>query len=200
MVCHEPRGNVRQFTCAYHGWTFETSGELKWVPLRSGYEPQADQRLASLALPQVARVALYRGFIFASLAALAGQRLDRGVAADSVNLLPALLGQSPRGRQRLVLQAGSLSLRDGNWKYIEPSPGQAYSRETDIELGNAPAPQLYDLGHDPGERINLAERNPDRTRRMANELRRIREARPPARPSPGAGSTRPALGTTKETR
>ena len=138
--------------------------------------------------------------LFASLAALVGQRLDRGVAADSVNLLPALLGQSPRGRQRLVLQAGSLSLRDGNWKYIEPGPGRAYSPETGIELGNAPTPQLYDLGRDPGERVNLAERNPNRTRRMANELRRIREARLPARQSPGAGSTRPPLGTTKETR
>ena len=138
--------------------------------------------------------------LFASLAALVGQRLDRGVAADSVNLLPALLGQSPRGRQRLVLQAGSLSLRDGNWKYIEPGPGRAYSPETGIELGNAPKPQLYDLGRDPGERVNLAERHPNRTRRMANELRRIREARLPARQSPGAGSTRPPLGTTKETR
>ncbi len=115
MVCHEPRGNVRQFTCAYHGWTFETSGELKWVPLRSGYEPQADQRLASLALPQVARVALYRGFIFASLAAQGPSLQDS--LGHMLSSFDDMVDRAPDGE---VEVAGGVFKHayNGNWKLV----------------------------------------------------------------------------------
>ena len=44
-----------------------------------------------------------------------------GTAPDSENVLPALLGQAKSGRTALVEQAGSLSLRHGQWKYIAPA-------------------------------------------------------------------------------
>jgi arylsulfatase A-like enzyme len=117
--------------------------------------------------------------LFASLASLVGQPLEKGVAPDSQPLLDALLGRSLRGRQQLVLQAGSLSLREGEWKYIEPGVGRPRSEETGIELGNDRSPQLYHLGRDPGETVNLARQQFARTSRMAGELRRIREGAPP---------------------
>jgi arylsulfatase A-like enzyme len=112
----------------------------------------------------------------ASLAALVGVPLGDEDAPDSWNVLPALLGTSPDGRPHLVEQAGSLGLRVGTWKYIEPSDGARYDRWTDTELGNDSVPQLYDLATDPGERTNLAERYPERVLEMAAMLQEIRES------------------------
>ena len=40
--------------------------------------------------------------------------------SDSVDVLPALLGQSQHGRTWLVEQSRNLAVRQGNWKLIEP--------------------------------------------------------------------------------
>ena len=32
-VCRADRGNARQFTCSFHGWTYANTGELRGVPL-----------------------------------------------------------------------------------------------------------------------------------------------------------------------
>jgi phenylpropionate dioxygenase-like ring-hydroxylating dioxygenase large terminal subunit len=66
LVCAEGRGNVERFVCPYHGWSYDRAGELKAVPFASGYPQGA---IGQLRLKAVPRVALYRGFIFASLAA-----------------------------------------------------------------------------------------------------------------------------------
>jgi arylsulfatase A-like enzyme len=119
--------------------------------------------------------------LFASLASLAGARLEEDAAPDSLNVLAALLGESRQGRPHLVEHAGTLSLIAGKWKYVVPSQGPRIQRTTNTELGNDPAPQLYDLDHDPGERVNLAARYPARVREMAAQLEKIRAA-PRTRP------------------
>ena len=58
--------------------------------------------------------------LLASLAALTNQKLPNHAAPDSVNVLPALLGQSQEGRELLVEQGRNIALRQKNWKYIEP--------------------------------------------------------------------------------
>jgi arylsulfatase A-like enzyme len=93
---------------------------------------------------------------------------------DSEDVMPAMLGTSPKGRDTLVEQAGALSLREGSWKYIEPGKGRAFNPQTGTELGNAPEPQLYDLASDLGETKNLAEAQPERLKRMQDTLQRIR--------------------------
>src|SRR5687768_14911644 len=65
-VCAEGRGNTERFVCPYHGWSYDRAGVLRAVPFESGYEKG---KLAALGLRTVPRVALYRGFLFASLAA-----------------------------------------------------------------------------------------------------------------------------------
>jgi arylsulfatase A-like enzyme len=112
----------------------------------------------------------------ASFAALLGAPLPDGTSGDSENVLPALLGTSPAGRSVLVEQAGSLSIRQRQWKYIAPGKGARVSQNTNIELGNDPAPQLYDLAADPGERSNIAAAQPERVREMGALLDRIRSA------------------------
>jgi arylsulfatase A-like enzyme len=117
----------------------------------------------------------------ASLAALAGERLGPDDAPDSVDVHAALLGSSRSGREELVEHAGSLALVTPRWKYIEPGDGEKVSRETRIELGNAPEPQLYDLAADLGETTNVAARHPEVVRDLAARLDAIR----------GAGRSRP---------
>src|SRR5690606_20142984 len=97
-------------------------------------------------------------------------------APDSFNVLPALLGESQAGREHLIEHANALSLRHGKWKYIEPRNAPRMNKATNTELGNDPAPQLYDLAADPGETHNLAPDRPEKTREMAEMLRFLREA------------------------
>jgi len=112
----------------------------------------------------------------ASFAALVNQRLsDRG-SPDSRNVLQALLGTSTTGRVELVEQAGSLSLRQGRWKYIAPGRGPRIDQYTKTELGNDPRPQLYDLAADEGERNNLATTHPETLQEMAARLDEIRRS------------------------
>ena len=112
--------------------------------------------------------------LLASFASLVGQPLTDVERGDSENLLPALLGESPRARELLVEQAGVLSLRQGSWKYIAPGKGRRVNENTNIELGNDPEPQLYDLSNDLGERTNLAASRPEKLRELADLLEKIR--------------------------
>jgi arylsulfatase A-like enzyme len=74
------------------------------------------------------------------------------------------------------LQGGSLSLVQGNWKYITPSKGAKLMKEVNIESGNDEVPQLYDLRADVGEKQNIAAQHPDKVKAMAAELERLKNA------------------------
>ena len=96
-------------------------------------------------------------------------------APDSQNVLPALLGKSKIGRTHLVEQASALALRQGQWKYIEPSRGPKKNMNTNTELGNDPAGQLYNLADDLGETQNVAVKYPRKVKEMDALLRKIKE-------------------------
>jgi arylsulfatase A-like enzyme len=114
--------------------------------------------------------------LIASFASFTGQKLTEADAPDSFDVMAALLGKGRTGREHLVQQATVLSLREGSWKYIEPSSGPKITANTNIETGNDIDGQLYDLGRDVGERQNLAAKYPERMRQMAAQLAKIREA------------------------
>jgi len=114
--------------------------------------------------------------LLASLASLTGQLPREGSAPDSFDVLPALLGDSRRGRDHSVHHSGRLALREGSWKYIPAGSGQAVMTNTATETGEAPVDQLYDLDHDLGETTNLAAQHPERFKAMAARLQSIREA------------------------
>ncbi|MGH9769490.1 MAG: sulfatase family protein [Blastocatellia bacterium] len=113
--------------------------------------------------------------LLASFAALTKQKLGDADAPDSFDLAPALLGKSKAGREHLVEQAGALSLRSGTWKYIEPSDRPKLNRNTNTEMGNDPAGQLYNLADDLGETSNLVTKHPDKVKEMAARLQQIRQ-------------------------
>jgi len=114
--------------------------------------------------------------LFHSLAFLTGAKLEENAAPDSFNIISALLGADQQGRPHLVEQAGSLSVIVGRWKYVQPSQGARYNKNTNTELGNDPQPQLYDLAVDPGERNNLAAQFPDKVAELAALLEQIRRS------------------------
>ena len=114
--------------------------------------------------------------LLASLASLCGQKLREGSAPDSLDVLPALLGDSRVGRDHSVHHSGRLALREGPWKFIPAGSGRAVMANTGTETGEAPVDQLYDLSHDLGETSNVAAQHPERTKAMAARLQSIREA------------------------
>ncbi len=115
--------------------------------------------------------------LFASLAALAGRAMPAGAGPDSRDALGTLVSRTGKDREFVVEHAlnGALSIIQNGWKYIEPHDGARISRNVNIELGNDPMPQLYDLVHDLGEQHNLASEQPERVAALAALLKRVRE-------------------------
>lgn len=129
---------------------------------------------SAVTTPSVSAAPVSQVDLFASLATLAGASLADGVAPDSYNNLPALLGRESAGRPYIVESAGSLSVAAAGWKYIAPSGGAAIDRYTNTELGNSAQAQLYNLAEDPAEKNNVASKNPERVREMAALLEKIK--------------------------
>ena len=102
------------------------------------------------------------------------QPFDSIAASDSENQLPALLDATKDARSHVVVQGGTLALIENNWKYIVPHHGPPLNKLVNIETGNSPAPQLYNLKTDPGEKINLAEKYPEKLKAMEKLLQQIK--------------------------
>ena len=94
------------------------------------------------------------------------------VAPDSLDLLAAFLGESPRGRSSLVEHANVLALRKGEWKYVEGEPQRNRNKNGVADTGGAP--QLYRLSTDLAETTNLVDQHPEKAQEMAEELARLR--------------------------
>lgn len=117
---------------------------------------------------------------FASFASLVNIELPQGVAPDSQNHLDAWLGLSSKGRDCIVVQnlQNNLALISGNWKYIKPGKGPAVNTNTNIELGNSPDPQLYNLETDIREQQNLASEYPEKVKQLQLKLENIIASKP----------------------
>ena len=110
--------------------------------------------------------------LFSSLSSLIGNVSRTG---DSEELLKVFLGEKDQGRSELVMEAtGRTAFRKGDWVLIPPYKGPALSKNVNIEIGNAPDYQLYNLKEDVGEQINLAADNPDKLKEMIAAYEAIR--------------------------
>jgi arylsulfatase A-like enzyme len=83
---------------------------------------------------------------------------------DSVNLEDVMIGGSSAGRKELVEQPGwgPIGFRSGDWKLISPKKG---------------APKLFNLADDPGEKNDLAAKNPQLASSLQERLRVILKER-----------------------
>lgn len=122
--------------------------------------------------------------LMATIAAVTNVELPRDSAEDSFNMLPVLEGRATAPvRPILLVQAfrggQTLSIRQGSWKYLnhQGSGGNNYENPP-LKVFALPdtepdaKEQLYDLANDPGERVNLIRRQPEK----AAELKRLLEA------------------------
>jgi arylsulfatase A-like enzyme len=111
--------------------------------------------------------------LFASLAVLTNQKLEPGVVLDSQSFIDTLLGKSIKGREYLLEESQSFSLRYKHWKYIQPHEYLPWLERVSIEGGYQLEPQLYDLSMDIGEQNNLAKDNPEMLQRLSDKLNEI---------------------------
>jgi arylsulfatase A-like enzyme len=112
----------------------------------------------------------------ASLAELTGEKLKGKEAPDSYNLLSALLGESDKGRDTMVEESWTLSLRQGKWKYIKPGVEPSWIEDKkNIDGGGSLNPQLFNLEKDIGEEENVAEQHPKKVKKMKTLLEKIQE-------------------------
>ncbi|MCO5295790.1 MAG: sulfatase-like hydrolase/transferase [Fimbriimonadaceae bacterium] len=105
----------------------------------------------------------------ASFAALAGLKLGPEDAPDSINVMPALLGDSRTGRDHVLMHSGIVAIRHGKWKNVPGRPaanGPNAPRARDEEL--------YDLERDLSESTNVAAQHPDVAARLSKELDQLR--------------------------
>jgi arylsulfatase A-like enzyme len=122
--------------------------------------------------PGVSAALISQVDFLATFAALAGTRFESSTSPDTLNMLPALLGNSPKGREHLVEHSGGLAVRQGDWKFIPPRPGPKRTQFTDVEPGNDPGAQLYNLASDAREMNNLAAEQPAKVKELAALLER----------------------------
>ena len=156
--------------------------------------------------------------LLATFAALTGQELTKEERADSVNLLPAIIGDPKETvRKNLILAPNKrthLSVRQGKWMYI-PSRGSGGftgrkpgdhtfagpaaanfvgSENSDFQGGtfkaDAPAAQLYDLEFDRNQTKNLYREYPDVVAELSAFLKKQAPVKQPAKPKRG-GSRKP---------
>jgi len=110
-VANERCGHAARLTCCYHGWTFDTDGKLVGVPIPEG--AAAGFRMSDFNLAAVPRVAQYRGFVFASMAARGVSFEDQiGPVKGSID---DLVDRAPDGELAFDMGAHRYAY-NGNWK------------------------------------------------------------------------------------
>jgi len=120
MVCPADRGSARTFTCPYHGWTYDISGELLGVPYPGGY---AAFDKSAHGLTRAPRLSSYRGFVFASLSP-AGISLAEHLGS-ATRLIDRSCDLSPAGEVELT--AGWVKHRcAANWKALPENDSDGY--------------------------------------------------------------------------
>lgn len=113
--------------------------------------------------------------LYASLASLTGHKLQNGEAPDSFDFLDAWTGKSKKGREYMLEESFTMSLRMNEWKYIAPQTKGTpdWLRNKNIAVGLQTTPQLYNLKNDIAEEDNVLDAHPDIVQKMKAELEKI---------------------------
>jgi len=114
--------------------------------------------------------------LYASIASIVGHKLTENEAPDSYNLVDALTGKNKKGRDYLLEESYTFSLRKGNYKYIHPVKKWKptwIEEKKGTESGSSFKPQLFDLSKDVWEDNNIADKEQKLVKQIQAELNRI---------------------------
>lgn len=122
-VCFAEEGNRRRFTCNYHGWSFGSDGRLLGMPSEDLYETTCEHfDKSKLGLHQ-ARVAEYKGLLFATFDEQAPSLEE--YLGDYRWYMDILLDNDEGGTE--FLTGNTKSLIKCNWKFpAENFAGDSY--------------------------------------------------------------------------
>jgi 3-phenylpropionate/trans-cinnamate dioxygenase alpha subunit len=125
-ICQADCGNTKAFTCPYHGWSYDTAGNLMVVPRKdAGY--RHNLRLEDWGLVRAAKVESYKGLIFATWDASAV--CVRDYLGDMAWYLDGVVDRLPGGTE--VIAGAHKWLVNVNWKIpAEQFAGDYYHTET----------------------------------------------------------------------
>ena len=151
MLCNEHMGNVGGlFMCSYHAWQFRLDGKLAAMPSAEGYaasrmpkgDPDADMKPA-------ARVASYRGFVFASLAK-DGPNLEDWLG-DVRCAFDDMCDRAPDGEVEIVNHCFRI-VQNNNWKiFLENQLDSVHATITHVSAAKAAADTEREIEAETGE-------------------------------------------------
>ena len=115
--------------------------------------------------------------IISTLSELTDQQIRDNNAEDSYSFLPILNGNiEEAGRDQIVYLSarGKLSIKAGEWKYIEGLGSGGFTAPAVLEpVEGGPTGQLYNLKQDPLEQNNLYLEKPEIVRQLSELLNNI---------------------------
>ncbi len=122
-LARHKKGNKANFTCTFHGWTFNNSGKLLKVKdgNDAGY-PDSFNKEGSHDLKKIARFENYRGFLFGSLNDDVKPLAE--FLGEATKIIDMIVDQSPEGLE--VLRGASTYTYDGNWKLQAENGADGY--------------------------------------------------------------------------
>lgn len=121
VICREHRGNASSFTCPYHGWRYDSRGELFGIPGKNAYGPTFKSRGLNLARP--ALVDTYKGFIFATLNPEAQPLISH--LGNAVQFIDAWI-EHQGGAENIVVSGAQRFSLNANWKMVYDNSGDGY--------------------------------------------------------------------------
>ncbi|MEM9346123.1 MAG: arylsulfatase [Planctomycetota bacterium] len=124
--------------------------------------------------------------LFATFATMLGYDLPEEAAADSLDLMPYLKGETDSARTSHVHNTwpGLYAMRDGDWLLINAPSGYRTNKQNRDAAFEATKGythdhglpvELYNLNDDIGQRNNLADKHPDKVKALQQLLKKIQK-------------------------
>ncbi len=117
QLCGGLKGNTgNNFVCSYHAWSFHLDGKLESMPLQKGYDgTRLTRDNPDCHMKAAPRVASYRGFVFASLAAGGPSLLE--FLGESKVAFDDMCDRAPEGEVEVVPVCHRV-VQHSNWKFF----------------------------------------------------------------------------------
>jgi arylsulfatase A len=114
--------------------------------------------------------------LMATCAEILGEKLPDNAGEDSVSLIPLFKGKVSAVRDHVVHHSidGKFAIREGKWKLVLcPGSGGWTLNDAKAAEEGKPLVQLYNIEADPGEKLNLCSKYPEKVTDMVELLEKL---------------------------